>query len=580
MSVLLDNNRKPFEESGAFKRAREAIANLDFDNTALYNLLKTYTTKTENPDLVERANAYLTEWDDRKKALELLAKGELKEEMGGIVPIKGGGYSSNAQSAHDARLKAIEEQRTYAEKLAEQARQDAIKNAYVTYDRSLPTYGQNAERLAQMGLSNSGHGDYLGGVAYSSMVGGIQDAHKTANKAIQDAYYNAELQKAQAADTLYNRQLAESQIAYDREQTQEKIDAETKAAYNAALSNALVNAGNGTMNVETALAYAQANGITDEADLQMIKKAANAYSVDKTKKDEETAATRKEEATNAINVEIKGMKNEDGDITFHTFETLKAKYGDIFTNPEYDDFATESQKNKDEYLYSYYAPQITTETTNSEIEGWGLSPENTKKLKEERDSKVVGATKEYFKNGNYEEDVDLEIDELDKAAQEEIYFENALSMIENANGDKDKIDKSIRYVNAISDKLTPENKNSLLEYANSMKAFRLSEKAPAELEYDFKNGYRVNFDGEERGINADYTISKKDAKEVNKIIPSPNVGDVIKYNSKIYVYLKPLGYIKSSWFEVVDGEEMFDEVAKNYGLAVAKPKHKSNDTKE
>ena len=71
-----------------------------------------------------------------------------------------------------------------------------------------------------------------------------------------------------------------------------------------------------------------------------------------------------------------------------------------------------------------------------------------------------------------------------------------------------------------------------------------------------------------------------DRKEVNKIIPSPNNGDVIKYNSKIYVYLKPFGYIKHSWFEVPDGEEIFDEFAKNYGSIISTPKHKANETKE
>ena len=130
----------------------------------------------------------------------------------------GSGYSSsgNAQSAYDAQLKAIEEQRAYAEKLAEQARQEAIKNAYINYDRSLSTYGQNAERLAQMGLTNSGYSDYLDGVAYSSMVGGVQDAHKTANEAIERAYYNASQQKAEAADTLYNRQLQQQQMDIDK----------------------------------------------------------------------------------------------------------------------------------------------------------------------------------------------------------------------------------------------------------------------------------------------------------------------------------------------------------------------------
>lgn len=255
--------------------------------------------------------------DNTRKQLEYIVSGkaefddslitDAKKELdywNSIVPITGGGYSSNAQFAYNAQLKAIEEQRKYQEQLAEQARQDAIKNAYTTYDRSLPTFGQNAERLAQMGLTNSGYSDYLGGVAYSSMVGGVQDAHKTANKAIQDAYYNAELQKAQAADTLYNRQLAESQIAYDREQDKAKIDAETKAAYDTNYRNALALAtegklGDGAGNVS--LEAIMAAGFTETDANTLIDVNTSAYGAKKGKEESDKFTTFSLEIYKALN---------------------------------------------------------------------------------------------------------------------------------------------------------------------------------------------------------------------------------------------------------------------------------------
>lgn len=421
--------------------------------------------------------------DNTRKQLEYIVSGkaefddsliaDAKKELdywNSIVPISGGGYSSGAQSAYNAQLRAIEEQRTYAEKLAEQARQDAIKNAYVTYDRSLPTYGQNAERLAKMGLSNSGYSDYLGGVAYSSMVGGIQDAHKTADKAIQDAYYNAELQKAQAADTLYNRQIAESQIAYDRAQDKAEIDSETKAAYQNVLSQAILSAGSGT-NLETALAYAQANGITSESDLQMIRNAAIAYSDVETKNKEET----KTESTNAINVEVKGVQNESGDIVFPTFEDLKAKYGNTYSDKEYQEFADESEKNKNKYLYSYYAPQITSETTDSEIDALGLSKEGADKLKADRNNAIVDNVKSNLQAEAQSGNVSLgNIEAIDtlygngginKDTYQEVYFDKAVSFakgIENLGEYQMAIEQIDGYVN--QGKMTRDNAEKVKQY--------------------------------------------------------------------------------------------------------------------
>ena len=67
----------------------------------------------------------------------------------------------------------------------EAARNDAYKNRAAEYDRSLSTYGRNAETLARLGLTNSGYSDYMDGVGYAAYIAGLSEADKT--KAIQDA---------------------------------------------------------------------------------------------------------------------------------------------------------------------------------------------------------------------------------------------------------------------------------------------------------------------------------------------------------------------------------------------------------
>ena len=111
-----------------------------------------------------------------------------------------------------------------------------------------------------MGLTNSGYSDYLGGVAYSSMVGGVQDAHKTANEAIERAYYNASQQKAEAADTLYNRQLQQQQMDID------KLTAQVTK-----FENLLSEANYGGYTADQINLLAKTYGLTDEQTNVLLK---------------------------------------------------------------------------------------------------------------------------------------------------------------------------------------------------------------------------------------------------------------------------------------------------------------------
>lgn len=427
---------------------------------------------------------------------KLLAKIEALEKLlGGFKT--GSGYSSrgNAQAAYDAQLKAIEEQRLYAEKLAEQARQEAIKNAYINYDRSLSTYGQNAERLAQMGLTNSGYSDYLGGVAYSSMVGGVQDAHKTANEAIERAYYNASQQKAEAADTLYNRQLQEEQIRAAERAEQAQLLASVYSAVS-----------NGDMSSEVANIILQTYGIGSTA---------NGGNVDNTGN---------------------GGTPADTDI------------------PDNTDIPDTIKKAAEEQAYENYISQITSSTLDSEIEAFDVSLETKKKFKDHRDELAVEEAKENIKAGVFKQDLDLGVSHLGKEAQQEIYFENALAVIENSSTDADKIDSVIRYINYLGDKLTTSDKQNLIDYANRRKVFIIPENS-YEYKYDNSDGWLIIFGGTEKRFNYGFA-PKKITEEISKYIPNAKSGDIVRYNGKIYVY----NDAASRWYKVSGLDEYFKEI--------------------
>ena len=375
--------------------------------------------------------------------------------------------SSGAQSAYDAQLKAIEEQRAYAEKLAEQARQEAIKNAYVNYDRSLSTYGQNAERLAQMGLSNSGYGDYLNGVAYSSMVGGVQDAHKTANEAVERAYYNASQQKAEAADTLYERQAAEraekAQLFASIYSAVQSGGLSAEAAEDILSLYEIGNVGSTTGNTAGSTTGNNVFDIINKIEATNNEKA-------------------KTEAINALNLEIKGTAGDDGNMYFPDEAAIRSAYGKYVDEETIKEYAEESEKNKSAYLYGVYASQLTSKTTYADIDNLtDISTEHKTQLKADLDKLVVDSEKEKMRVEIESGDVNLgNLDNIDILynqknlginAYREIYFEKALSFahgIENINEYDAAIGQINGYVN--QGKITRENAEKAKEYIASVYA--------------------------------------------------------------------------------------------------------------
>lgn len=70
----------------------------------------------------------------------------------------------------------------YGGDAAEKNFDNAIDSAETDYARAKATYGQKAETLGRMGLTGSGYGDYLEGLAYSEMQGAKQNAALTRDK--------------------------------------------------------------------------------------------------------------------------------------------------------------------------------------------------------------------------------------------------------------------------------------------------------------------------------------------------------------------------------------------------------------
>lgn len=274
--------------------------------------------------------------------------------------------SGYAKSQYENQLAAIEEQRKYSEELAKQAREEAIKKAYVNYDRSLSTYGQNAEKLAQMGLSNSGYSDYLNGVAYSSMVGGVQDAHKTENQAIQNAYYNASQQKAEAADTYYDRATAAQNAYQDR------------------IVSLLGAIGSGEIDANTAITMAAAYGM-DESVASVIG--------DVAKTNYENVVAEKTALLEAL---LAGEDDGYGGKTFATDEAIRAYANTLNITDEsvIQGYIDTKNKNENEYkdkmIYDSALTQITADTTDADIDDLSFSDGSYKKrLKEKRNEAFV-----------------------------------------------------------------------------------------------------------------------------------------------------------------------------------------------
>lgn len=129
---------------------------------------------------------------------------------------------SYAQWLYGKSVYDAEQMRLQADKQAETDRQRAIVDANSAYQQGRATYGANAEAVAGMGLSGSGYGEYLTGKAYATQRGEVQNANVTAQARKDQALYEENSAKTQAAQIyandligIKNQQTADYGALYD-----------------------------------------------------------------------------------------------------------------------------------------------------------------------------------------------------------------------------------------------------------------------------------------------------------------------------------------------------------------------------
>lgn len=131
---------------------------------------------------------------------------------------------------------------------ADEAYRASVNNAQLTYEQALGAYGTNAERLASMGLSNSGYSDYLKTRAYDTYRSEVSAAEKL------------------RSDTIADAELTYGEMLLGKQETQKTND----------LSSYVTNAGNGLYTSNKIETIISENGYTG-ADADAIRGAFKEY---------------------------------------------------------------------------------------------------------------------------------------------------------------------------------------------------------------------------------------------------------------------------------------------------------------
>lgn len=108
-------------------------------------------------------------------------------------------------------MEFAEERKKFADKQAELAKNRQMIDANSSYMRNKATYGENAEKMAQMGLSGGGYSDYINAQAYAQKRDDVQNAN---------ALYSQNLQQNEATYKEYimslNKELAQKYLEDER----------------------------------------------------------------------------------------------------------------------------------------------------------------------------------------------------------------------------------------------------------------------------------------------------------------------------------------------------------------------------
>ena len=158
-----------------------------------------------------------------------------------ITPPAGGNASADEKKDNTASGTGTGDgEMTYGEYLdkyyggdaAQKNYDNALTDAESDYARAKATYGQKAETLGRMGLTGSGYGDYLEGLAYSEMQGAKQNAALTRDErqAEQQRSYGEYLEnkKNTLSQNYQNWLAASANKTYDLDTTKAMLEEQVK----------------------------------------------------------------------------------------------------------------------------------------------------------------------------------------------------------------------------------------------------------------------------------------------------------------------------------------------------------------
>lgn len=457
-------------------------------------------------------------------------------------------------AAYQAQLDSLKRTKEYTEELVAAAKEEAIRNAYAQYDKGKATYGRNAEQLAQMGLSNSGYGDYVEGKAYGAMVGGITDANESADKAIRDAYYNYEQGKSKATAE-YNASLEAA-----------------KKAYNDKYIGLLTAVEKGEIDAETAKKIAKAYNL-DEAHISEIATIADNYGTEK-----------KEKAILYLNDAVKnGIADEYGNITYLTEEQIK-NYGaeNGLSEEEKAAYVRQNKENTDKATVENYKQQITADTTYADVDKLDVSTEIKTELKAEIDNKVYERYAQQLKaeidSGTVGFGNDTELDEkfakgeISTETYQHIYYDRALAFadgVESFDDYREAVKQIDGYVS--QGKMSAENAEKAKEYI----AKSVVKVIPSD-EYELTtagNYVDIKIDGKIHTLSDPsyrQILSKKKIELLDEAYGGKGDSAVIVYGDS--VYFRAYG----KWFKIRDlapfsGKNKIKDFAETHVNTVAKP---------
>lgn len=191
--------------------------------------------------------------------------------------MKQGGYY---KEMYEKMLEQIEQNKQNAVQQAEQERQRGVIDARSSQELNKATYGENAEKLAGIGLAGSGYSDYLNQQAYATQRAETQGANAQAEATKLVAQQQASSDKMNA-DLSYTQNMAtnEEKLAQyqQKKEEQAKAEAEQKKQYYAMLLN---SANSGEYTSEQLSSLAAQYGL-DDTQIAELQGAADKYKTNK-----------------------------------------------------------------------------------------------------------------------------------------------------------------------------------------------------------------------------------------------------------------------------------------------------------